>query len=138
MRRLSRETTTSFSFLALSSTSLKILYGIAWDELWDRWRVAIYMLYALKNEHIGVLDNYIKKVLDNFINFPVRRSWMLIDEISYLVLKDNSTSVLILKKFLPNVTASSIFDSSFDIFHHFTELNWAKWAANHLKNHECF
>ena len=86
----------------------------------------MYMLYALKNEHIGVLDNYIKKVLDNFINFPVRRSWMLIEEISYLVLKDNSTSVLILKKFLPNVTASSIFDSSFDIFHHFTELNWAK------------
>ena len=72
----------------------------------------MYMLYALKNEHIGVLDNYIKKVLDNFINFSVRRSWMLIEEISYLVLKDNSTSVLILKKFLHNVTASSNFDSS--------------------------
>jgi hypothetical protein len=31
---------------SLSSTSAKSLHGIAWDNLWDRWRVPMYLLSA--------------------------------------------------------------------------------------------
>jgi hypothetical protein len=48
---VSRSNDLFLSHHSLSSTSSKILSSIAWDDLWDRWRVPMYFL-LVRNMHV--------------------------------------------------------------------------------------
>jgi hypothetical protein len=54
MRWLFREATISFSPWSFSSTSPKILCSNAWDDLWDCWRVPMYLLCHAVGKQIGL------------------------------------------------------------------------------------